>query len=270
MVTSEDWARDKVAFGLAEPPSDAVGGGPLAAQFAVLTRRLLDASSVAEVLDHVVRAAYHVVPGADLVSITLRSADGTFHTPAETEPVASELDQLQYTTGEGPCVAAALPTGPAHMRCDNLALEPVWPRFGPAAAAHGVHAVLAVALLPYATPPRYSGALNIYSRVPGALGADAHEAALLLATHASLALADTMAVTQAELLAVQLRAAVDSRDVIGQAKGILMNRRGITADEAFDQLRRVSQDLNVKLADLAQVLATRHTELDLSDLDRRR
>jgi AmiR/NasT family two-component response regulator len=67
----------------------------------------------------------------------------------------------------------------------------------------------------------------------------------------------------AELREIQLRRALDSRDVIGQAKGILMHRRGISAEQAFDLLRRSSQDLNVKLAELARLLATRHTELDL-------
>ncbi|WP_146073598.1 ANTAR domain-containing protein, partial [Amycolatopsis sp. CA-126428] len=59
------------------------------------------------------------------------------------------------------------------------------------------------------------------------------------------------------------RKAIDSRDVIGQAKGIIMARRGVSADAAFDILRRTSQDLNVKLADLARTLAGRHTEIDL-------
>ena len=60
-----------------------------------------------------------------------------------------------------------------------------------------------------------------------------------------------------------LEKALETRDIIGQAKGILMQRRGCTAEEAFDLLRHTSQDLNVKLADLAHLLATRHTELDL-------
>ena len=90
----------------------------------------------------------------------------------------------------------------------------------------------------------------------------AHEAALLLATHASLALAGTTGVTRAELTASQLRKAIDSRDVIGQAKGILMHQRGISADAAFDELRRASQELNVKVADLAAILTARHAELD--------
>ncbi|MFC0111477.1 ANTAR domain-containing protein [Kibdelosporangium aridum] len=59
--------------------------------------------------------------------------------------------------------------------------------------------------------------------------------------------------------------AIDSRDVIGQAKGILMARRGITAEKAFDELRRASQNLNIKLTEVARLLATHHTELDISD-----
>ncbi|MGH3623193.1 MAG: GAF and ANTAR domain-containing protein [Sciscionella sp.] len=257
------WTRDKVEFLTHpyDPEHPTAGNGPLALQFAELTRALLDAPTVADVLEQVVWAALRVVPGADLVSITLRSPDGAFHTPVETEPVAAELDQLQYDTGEGPCVEAARASGPACVSSDNFATEPAWPRFGPAAAERGFIAVLSTALLPDARLPWLSGALNIYARQPDTLRAEGRDFALLLATHASLALAGTQAVTQAELQEVQLRKAIDSRDVIGQAKGILMQRRGITAAEAFDLLRGVSQELNIKLAKLAKTLATHHTEL---------
>jgi AmiR/NasT family two-component response regulator len=107
-----------------------------------------------------------------------------------------------------------------------------------------------------------SGALNIYSRELDGLSNADGDIALLLATHASLALAHTQALTNAELQTAHLRKAIDSRDVIGQAKGILMQRRGITAPEAFDVLRQASQELNVKLAELASTLATRHADLD--------
>ncbi len=83
----------------------------------------------------------------------------------------------------------------------------------------------------------------------------------LLATHPSLALAATEAETRAELQATHLRKAIDSRDVIGQ--GLIMARQGVSADEAFDVLRRTSQDLNVRLADLARTLADRHNEIYL-------
>lgn len=254
-----EWRDDRAAF-VAEGGD--VSAGPLAKQFAELTARLLSASTVGEVLDQVVVAAHGIVPGGDLVSVTLRSPDGRFSTPVETDPVASELDQVQYETGEGPCLEASRADGPGHIRSDDLRSEPAWPRFGPRAAEHGFAAVLSTTLLHSSRPDSPGGALNIYSRRGDVLDERAQNAALLLATHASLALSGVTARTQAELEAENLRQAIDSRDVIGQAKGILMQRRGLDADEAFDLLRRTSQQLNVKLAELARTLATRHTELD--------
>jgi hypothetical protein len=262
-----DWDRDRAEF--AARPADAphpagdVDASPLGRQFAQLTRLLLGADTVAEALEHVVRAAFAVLPDADVVSVTLRSEDGHLHTPVETDPVAVELDRLQDHYGHGPCLEAAR-EGVAYKHSGDLASEPAWPLFGPAAADLGFMSVLSTALVPDAIPPRLSGALNVFSRKPDKLADEiSRDRALLLATHASLALAHTEAVQLAELRETQLRRAIDSRDVIGQAKGILMQRRGIGADEAFDLLRRMSQDLNVKLAALAHTLAARHTELDL-------
>ncbi|TDV43094.1 GAF and ANTAR domain-containing protein [Actinophytocola oryzae] len=267
----DDWSRDRAAF-VAEPadgPHPADGDeirSPLAAQFATLTRALLRTGSVADVLDVVVQATHAVIPTADLVSLTVRTPDGKLHTPLETDPLGTELDELQYEFDEGPCLEAAREEGIAYTHSGDLAASPDWPRFGPAAADRGYVSVLSTALVSSDQPPRLRGAMNIYSREPGALGDEmTRDHALLLATHASLALAHTEAVRLAELRETQLRRALESRDVIGQAKGILMNRRGIDADEAFDLLRRTSQDLNVRLAQLADTLASRHTELGLPD-----
>lgn len=238
-------------------------GRPLAEQFVELTRLLLTASTPAQVLQQIVAASYRVVPGADLVSITLRAPDGPFHTPVSTGEVAMELDEVQYRAGNGPCVDAADSESPGHVRSDDLATEMRGPDFSRAAAGRGFTAILSTVLVPRATPPKLPGALNIYSRRPDALDAVAEDTALLLATHGSLALASTNAVSRTEPEAHHLRRAVESRDVIGQAKGIPMQRRGLTAEEAFDVLRRTSQDLNVELAELAGTLAARHTELDL-------
>jgi AmiR/NasT family two-component response regulator len=107
-----------------------------------------------------------------------------------------------------------------------------------------------------------TGALNVFASEPGRLGGELdRDRALLLATHASLAVSATEAVRLAELRETQLRNAIDSRDIIGQAKGILMHRRGIDADEAFDLLRRTSQDLNIKLGELARTITERHADL---------
>lgn len=267
-MQEEAWILDEAEF-VDRPPGTPHPAGseeqsPLAQQFALLTRTLLDTDSVAGVLEHMVDATIAVVPDADVVSVTLRSRDGHLHTPVHNDPLGVELDELQDKYGQGPCLEAARTPGMAFKHTDDLANEPAWPQFGPSAAALGLASVLSTALLPDAAPPRLSGALNIYSRTPGRLGdPTTRDRALLLATHGSLALAHTEAVRLAHLREAQLRHALETRDVIGQAKGILMNRRGLTAEQAFHLLRRTSQDLNVKLVEIARTLTTRHTDLDL-------
>lgn len=257
MPVPEFHARKHRAPPLGESAEEA---DSVAKEFAALTEALLEAETVAGALQRVATAARHVVQQAELVSITLLDPDGTFHTPIETDPVAGDLDQLQYETGEGPCVDAARMAGPGSTSTDDLGSGVPWPVFGPSAARHGYTAVLSTALMP-PRAARVSGALNLYSRRPGGFTGTDRDIALLLATHASLALAATSALTRAQLEAAHLHKALDTRDVIGQAKGILMARRGIDADEAFAVLRHTSQDLNVKLAALATTLAERHTDL---------
>ncbi|EFL07584.1 response regulator receiver/ANTAR domain-containing protein [Streptomyces sp. AA4] len=234
---------------------------PSGERFRTLTEMLLAARTVGEVLQLVVDATASLVPAAELVSITLRAPDGTFHTSAYTDPKAAELDVLQYKLGEGPCHDAALPDRPEFLEAADLRGDTQWPQWSPAAAEVGWRSVLATALVDDATT-RFSGALNLYSRTPGGLTEADRDVVQLLASHATLAVAETDAVTRSELNQAQLRRALDSRDVIGQAKGIIMARRGLDAEEAFDLLRRTSQQLNVKLVHLAGTLASRHDELD--------
>jgi hypothetical protein len=265
-VHNEEWRRDKAEFvAHQDEPGHPVGDpghSPLARQFAEFSARLLNAGTVADALSHVARAAVEIMSDADVVSVTLRSQDGHLHTPVATDPLGTELDALQDRYAEGPCLDAARAPGPAYRHSGDLAADSAWPRFGPVAAALGFHSVLSTALLPEGRPARMTGALNLFSRKSEALGDEAdRDRALLLATHAALAVSRTEAVQLAELRETQLRQAIDSRDIIGQAKGILMQRRGISAEEAFELLRHTSQELNVKLAEVASTLATRHTEL---------
>lgn len=263
----DDWTAERDLFVVTEqrggPAEDALADtGPLAREFAALTGALLASGSVADVLARVVAAVRRVVPGADMVSVTLRDGDGRFHTPVETDPAASSIDEAQYTSGCGPCVEAARADGPALAFSDDLAAESRWSDFAHAAVGHGFHSVLAISLIPDAVPPRLPGALNVYATDRRAFTFADRDRLILLATHASLALATCVAVSDAGLQETQLRQAIASRDVIGQAKGILMARRGLTAEEAFDVLRRTSQDLNVKLVELAGTVTAHPTALD--------
>jgi GAF domain-containing protein len=253
--TEQDWSEDRALF---------AGGrvaevGPLAGEFVRLAENLLTATTVHGVLDRVVNAARVAIPGADLVSVTLATETG-YTTPVHTDDMALKLDEVQYRLGEGPCVEATRTPGLGFTFSADLAQGVQFPNFGPAAAEIGAHSVLAVGLFPDGAKDRF-GALNVYAFEAGGLDELDRDLALILAAHASTALAATLATTAAELESAQLRQALQSRDVIGQAKGILMERRGITADEAFDVLRRASQSLNIKLTTVAQTLVDRRAEI---------
>jgi ANTAR domain-containing protein/GAF domain-containing protein len=237
-----------------EPPAAVV------VEFATLAQELLAASTVHDVLVRVVAAAEKVVPGVDLVSVTLHAADGRLDTPVATGPLARTLDELQYELGEGPAVQASRTTGLGLAESADLVADASFGTWGPAAARYGVHSVLSLGLFPKQEPPRM-GTLNFYStRAHGLDGAD-RDMAVVLAAHAATALAGTMATNAAELQVAQLREALRSRDVIGQAKGVLMERRGISESEAFDILRTASQSLNIKLVRVAATLTERRAEL---------
>ncbi|SFP90316.1 ANTAR domain-containing protein [Amycolatopsis rubida] len=255
-----DEERTLVTAGLPGAPDRAQPDA--ADRFEQLSGMLLSANSVADVLRQVVEATAAAVAGADWASVTVLGSDGRFSTAARTGKTAAELDRIQYRDGEGPCVEAARADSPSYVASADLAAETRWPRFTAAARALGCRAAFSTELPAVPGSDRVAGSLTVYSRRPDSLAETDRRIALLLATHASLALANTHLRKTAELRRAEFRRAVDTRDVIGQAKGILMNREGFTADEAFDLLRRTSQDLNVKLVEVARTLTDRHGELE--------
>ncbi|MDD7937939.1 ANTAR domain-containing protein [Actinomycetospora lutea] len=239
--------------------------GLLAHAVGDLTRELLAAPGTGgmnAVLSRVVDISRRVVAGADVVSVTLRRGGNEgYSTPAYSDELAVRLDEVQYEHQEGPCVRALEAGGLGVAGSEDLAHDATFPRFGPAAAELGAGSVFAVGLFPVGEKRPLRGALNFYRFATGGFGRTEREAALLLAAHVSTALAYVTVTEAAELQDVQFQTALDSRDVIGQAKGILMERRGLDAGAAFDVLRRASQDLNVKLRDVAATLAERRADL---------
>jgi GAF domain-containing protein len=164
---------------------------------------------------------------------------------ASTDRVPLLLDRLQQEIGDGPCVNAA--QRQSIVRIDDTRQDGRWPEFAADAASLGVRSMLCV---PLWVDERCLGALSLYADQATAF-TDLHgRVATLLATFAALTLAEAQR-------ADQLTAALINRDVIGQAKGILMERHQITADAAFSYLTRVSQAENRKLAAIAaQLVAT--------------
>jgi hypothetical protein len=159
--------------------------------------------------------------------------------------------------GKGPASIRPTRTGPAYALSGDLATETAWPGFAASATAHGYASVLSTALLSGPEPVPFTGALNIYSRAREGFDVNARDLAFLLATHASLALeiAHTReALADATETVANLGHAMEGRTVIGQATGILMARRKLTAEQAFDVLKRTSQNRNIKLARLAALL----------------
>jgi transcriptional regulator with GAF, ATPase, and Fis domain len=189
----------------------------------------------------VARGASGLVPGADAGSVAV-VVDGRVAARAASGPLAEHVDVLQADVGQGPSLDAALSADP--VRSDDLAVDPRWPRFSRRAAGLGVASVLACRL---AVPGDEIGALTLLGRRPGTFGTDAERVADLVATHASLALT---AVRHGE----QMRSLTDTRDVIGQAKGILMERLRVDAEEAFALLAATSQRTHRKLRDVADEL----------------
>lgn len=165
-------------------------------------------------------------------------------TLATSTGLAERLDAMQYQAEQGPCLDAAIE---GHVvRSDDLARDVRWPQFGPAAADWGVSSVLSIHL-PVAEG--VVGALNVYADNPHAF--DVQSQQIMAPIASSVATAAAFAYRLAGL-----RAAVESRDLIGQAKGILMERHRLDADQAFAVLRYLSQTHNVKLRQVAEHLVS--------------
>jgi GAF domain-containing protein len=177
-------------------------------------------------------------------SIMMRNGDGPIETAAHTDETALRADQLQIVYREGPCLTA-LEAGTAH-RIDDAAADSRWSTWGVMVAAIGVRSILTVPLAGADGPA--IGSLNLYASRTSAFDVDDEAIAHILATHATIALEKVR-------LESRIRRAIDGRTVIGQAQGIVMERYGLTGEQAFSLLVRYSQQRNVKLGLLADEVA---------------
>jgi GAF domain-containing protein len=217
----------------------------LAVRMAELAR-VIALRNVDDVLVDVTAAAKELIPGVDVAGVLLIGKGGTHQTLAPTSELMFTLDDLQMTTGEGPCLQAALDE--IVIRTDDFRDEPRFPHYAPRVVELGLLSALSFKLY---TADRTAGALNLFGYEPKRWDSEAETIGMVLAAHAA---AGILASREGE----QLQSALSTRDRIGQAKGIIMERFKIDDVRAFAMLRQLSQDGNTKLIDVAQrVIDTR-------------
>lgn len=212
---------------------------------------LLSEQTVSDLLDVIVNLAISAVHGADSASVSVLTGDGPrFQTSTASSPTVRHIDEAQYERAEGPCVEAIRTNQEVTV---NLPVER-WPRFSGPATDAGIRSVWS---LPLSVGRRAIGALNLYftTEQPG----DDHyvSAARKLASQAAVVLANAASLANSQMVNRNLEQALENRDLIGQAKGMLMADQGVNADEAFDMLRRASQHSGRKLREIAAEVVSR-------------
>lgn len=211
-----------------------------------LARSFAGPLAVEDVLSNVTAAAVETIPGADTAGVLLVAKGGKFESLVGTSDLIYRLDALQEKYGSGPCVDAAIDE--LIVRTDDFETEQRWPDYSKAVRETGVRSGLSFKLY---TGDRTAGALNLFSMRPHAFDGESEAIGSVLAAHAAAAI---LASRHGE----QLQSALTTRDTIGQAKGIIMERYKVDAVRAFEMLRELSQSMNVRLAAVAQrVIDTR-------------
>jgi GAF domain-containing protein len=193
-------------------------------------------------LDAIARTAVQTIGPAKYAGVNLYE-HGKFVPQAVSGEPPLALDVLQQQTGIGPCIDSS--RSQVTIRVDEMPTETRWPAYVERALALGVQSMLCV---PMYVDDQQLGSVSLYATDRAAFSLADEYVARLFAAQAAMALAEARR-------AGQLRHALSNRDVIGQAKGILMERHRITADEAFRMLSEASQRSNRKLADVAHALA---------------
>jgi GAF domain-containing protein len=222
------------------------GSTDLESSFSEVALALFQAGTVRGTLQRIVDLAELAVDGCEAAGILLIH-DGKVTTAAASSELVVVVDQMQIEAGEGPCLDASRQRSIIYV--DDLLDDARWPTFAPAAMGAGVRSVLA-----YPLSAGRPSVLNLYARLPAAFGVTDRAQGQLFATLAQLALDSAEGRASEERRAGNLVAALRTRELIGQAQGILIERERITGDQAFDVLRRASQHMNVKLREVAETL----------------
>ena len=199
-----------------------------------------------ESLTRVATYAVQAIPGADGAGLTLLE-EGQADIIVTTDPFVSEVDSIQYSLRQGPCISAAAEA--RTILSGSLGADRRWSRFGGRVARLNVHSALS---LPLITTDGVVGAMNIYAHAKHAFDTRAAELGEVFAVPAAVAVQNAHILARTQRLVSQLQSALDHRRTIDHAVGILMSRSGISEAEALDRLRVMSQHEHAKLGAVAE------------------
>lgn len=223
------------------PGRDLADNETLAGSIAALAKLSVGTLDLTEMLTQVATLAVHAIPGADGAGLTLLEIDRA-DLIVKSEPFVREIDEIQYSIGEGPCISAA--ASGETKRSGRLSLDVRWPQFGPRASALGVHSALS---LPLVVTTGVLGAMNVYAHRPNAFDDYSQRCGEAFALSASMAVQNAQILDQTARLVEQLQAGLKGRGLIDQAVGVLRRRGAATVDEAVEQLKELSRTQEVTL-----------------------
>jgi GAF domain-containing protein len=232
------------------PPTDRTPALDEATAFEQLGTVALSEHSLHSVLQTVADLTKQVMPGIIEASVSVLVADRAT-TMVYTGQLALDLDESQYGRGYGPCLHAA--SSGETVLVDDARTEARWSDYMKSAVDRGCLSSLSI---PLGSPTNMGAGLNIYAREPAAFDEDSRRIGHRFARFAGVAVANINAYQSAREQADNLQVALESRAVIDQAKGILMERYRLTADEAFKLLAQASMASNCKLRVVADHLTT--------------
>lgn len=224
---------------------------PSSAALGALSTMIYASDSFDEVLGAIVTTAVRIVDGCDHASIMQRSRNGRFQTAVSTDDVARTIDKLEQLHQAGPCLDAIVEDTP-QFEDDLSDPSTQWPalaeqvvRQTPVRSAAGFRIIAADEKI---------GALNLFSDRVGGISEHSTDQAIILAAFASVAVTSLHQKREARTLA----AGLESNREIGKAVGLLMAFHKISDSAAFDLLRKASQDMNIKLAEVAREVVEHH------------
>jgi GAF domain-containing protein len=226
-----------------------------ATALAEAARSIHQTRSLEETLGAIVHAATASVPGFDQIGISISQHSGEIETKSATGQLVWDLDAVQYSLMEGPCVDA-IRKQPV-VAVNDLRHDQRWPRYVPEAVAQGVRSQLAFRLY---SDEKTLGGMNLYSTESDTIPDDAPQMAELFAAHATIAL-------DRAIQEDSLNIALSTRGVIGQAIGLTMEHYHVDSTRAFQFLTRVSSTSNIKLRDIAQEVVDQANDRYAADLD---